>query len=96
MAVLSVRLYGDPVLRKVAEPVAAVTADVKKVIEDMVETMWRQVGIGLAANSVSIVLLAPVALAAVHYIAVRPEEAYLTARFGEDYTRYTARVRRYL
>jgi len=56
MAVLSVRLYGDPVLRKVAEPVAAVTPEVKNVIDDMVETMWRQVGIGLAAPQVGISL----------------------------------------
>ncbi len=56
MAVLSVRLYGDPVLRKVAEPVEAVTPEIKKIIDDMVETMWRQVGIGLAAPQVGIPL----------------------------------------
>jgi peptide deformylase len=56
MAVLNVRLYGDPVLRKVAEPVAAVTPEVKKIIEDMVDSMWHQVGIGLAAPQVGISL----------------------------------------
>lgn len=56
MAVLKVRLYGDPVLRKVAEPVATVTPEIKKTIEDMVETMWHQVGIGLAAPQVGISL----------------------------------------
>jgi peptide deformylase len=56
MAVLNVRLYGDPVLRKVAEPVAAVTPEVKKIIEDMVDSMWHQVGIGLAATQVGISL----------------------------------------
>ncbi len=56
MAVLSVRLYGDPVLRKVAEPVAAVTPEIKKIIEDMVDSMWHQAGIGLAAPQVGISL----------------------------------------
>ncbi len=56
MAVLSVKLYGDPILRKVAEPVAAVTPEITKVIEDMVDTMWHQVGIGLAAPQVGISL----------------------------------------
>ena len=56
MAVLDVRLYGDPVLRKVAEPVRAVTPEIKQIIDDMVETMWHQVGIGLAAPQVGISL----------------------------------------
>ncbi len=56
MAVLTVRLYGDPVLRKAAEPVAAVTPETKTIIADMVETMWHQVGIGLAAPQVGISL----------------------------------------
>jgi peptide deformylase len=56
MAVLKVSLYGDPVLRKVAEPVQAVTSEVKQIIQDMVETMWHQVGIGLAAPQVGISL----------------------------------------
>ena len=29
MAVLSVRLYGDPALRKIAEPVSAVTPEIR-------------------------------------------------------------------
>src|SRR5438876_5953007 len=56
MAVLSVKLYGDPVLRKVAEPVAAVTPEIKRIIDDMVATMWHQVGVGLAAPQVGISL----------------------------------------
>jgi len=56
MAVLSVRRYGDPILRQVAEPVAAVTAEIKALIADMVETMWHQVGIGLAAPQVGVSL----------------------------------------
>jgi peptide deformylase len=36
--------------------VTAVTPEIKKIIEDMVETMWHQVGIGLAAPQVGISL----------------------------------------
>ena len=56
MAVLSVRLYGDPILRTVAEPVAMVTPEIKQIVADMVESMWHQVGIGLAAPQVGISL----------------------------------------
>jgi peptide deformylase len=52
MAVLSVRKYGDPVLRRRAKPVEAVTPEVRKIIEDMVDTMYDEVGLGLAAPQV--------------------------------------------
>jgi peptide deformylase len=52
MAVLSVRKYGDPVLRRRAKPVEAVTPEVRKIIEDMVDTMYNEVGLGLAAPQV--------------------------------------------
>jgi len=54
VAVLTVRLYGDPVLRQVATPVREITAEVKRIIADMTETMWHQVGIGLAAPQVGL------------------------------------------
>lgn len=54
MAVLTVRLYGDPVLRQVATPVREITAETKRIIADMTETMWHQVGIGLAAPQVGL------------------------------------------
>ena len=54
MAVLTVRLYGDPVLRQVAAPVREITTDIKRIIADMTETMWHQVGIGLAAPQVGL------------------------------------------
>ena len=52
MAVLSVRKYGDPLLRRRAEPVREVTADVRRLAEDMIETMYDEAGIGLAAPQV--------------------------------------------
>jgi peptide deformylase len=56
MAVLSMRRYGDPILRLLAAPVAAVTPEIKTLIADMAETMWHQVGIGLAAPQIGVSL----------------------------------------
>jgi peptide deformylase len=56
MAVLDVRLYGDPVLRRRAAPVREVTAEIEGWLDDMVETMHTEVGIGLAATQVGIEL----------------------------------------
>jgi peptide deformylase len=54
MAVLEVRLYGDPVLRRRATPVHEVTPEIEAWLDDMVETMHTEVGIGLAATQVGI------------------------------------------
>lgn len=54
------------------------------------------VGLSLGAGSGWVLALAPAALLCVHFLAVRPEEAYLAERFGESYRRYAAAVRRYL
>jgi peptide deformylase len=54
VALLTVRLYGDPVLRQVATPVRDITAEIERIIADMTETMWHQVGIGLAATQVGL------------------------------------------
>ena len=56
MAVLSVRRYGDPGLRQKAKPVTTGTPEIARTIQDMVETMYQQVGIGLAAPQVGIPL----------------------------------------
>ena len=55
-----------------------------------------QAGLGLAVNNLWITLLAPFSLLAVHFLAVVPEEKYLTQKFGESYRSYLAKVRRYL
>jgi peptide deformylase len=52
MAVLKVRRYGDPVLRRRAEDIAAVTPEIRRLAEDMIETMYDEVGIGLAAPQI--------------------------------------------
>lgn len=53
-------------------------------------------GLGIAVNDLWVSLSAPVALLVVHFIAVLPEERYLTEKFGETYRGYVDRVRRYL
>jgi protein-S-isoprenylcysteine O-methyltransferase Ste14 len=55
-----------------------------------------ELGLGIAIDNGWIAALAPVALSIVHWLAVRPEEAYLTEKFGERYLKYKATVRRYL
>ena len=54
MAVLKVRKYGDPALRRSAEAVGEVTPEIRLIIADMIETMYDEVGIGLAAPQVGI------------------------------------------
>jgi peptide deformylase len=56
MAVLKVRKYGDPSLRKSAVPIGDVTPELRRIIADMTETMYDEVGIGLAAPQVGISL----------------------------------------
>jgi len=56
MAVLRVLKYGDPGLRRRASPVSEVTPEIRAVIADMTETMYDEVGIGLAAPQVGISL----------------------------------------
>jgi peptide deformylase len=56
MAVLNVRRYGDPVLRRRAAAITEVTPELRETIADMVETMYDEVGIGLAAPQVGISL----------------------------------------
>ena len=58
--------------------------------------MLVQIGIGFLLDDAWIIILSPASLIAVHFIAVRPEEAYLLDKFGESYRNYLASVRRYL
>lgn len=44
--------FGDPVLEKRAEPVKEIDSGVRELIDDMIETMHFEDGIGLAANQV--------------------------------------------
>jgi len=55
-----------------------------------------QAGIGTALDNLWILGFSVTALVVVHYIAVRPEEAYLAEKFGAAYENYRSAVRRYL
>ncbi len=54
MALLPILVAPDPRLKKIAKPVAAVDATVRKLMDDMLETMYRAPGIGLAAPQVGV------------------------------------------
>ncbi|MCS7177231.1 MAG: peptide deformylase [Candidatus Kapabacteria bacterium] len=52
--ILPIYLYDHPVLRQVAEPIADITPEVRRLAQDMLETMYNAHGIGLAANQVGV------------------------------------------
>ena len=52
MTQLPIRIIPDPVLRKVAQPINAVDKRIAKFMEDLLESMYKGHGIGLAANQV--------------------------------------------
>jgi peptide deformylase len=54
MALLEILQYPDPTLKKIAAPVETVTDETVRLIEDMVETMYRAPGVGLAAPQVGV------------------------------------------
>lgn len=54
--VLPIYIYGQPVLRKEAEDINQDYPDLKKLIEDMFETLERSEGIGLAAPQVGLAI----------------------------------------
>ena len=54
MAVLPLRVFGDPVLRTVSKPVEEVDSRTRKLVEDMIETMYDAPGVGLAAPQVGV------------------------------------------
>ena len=54
MSQLTILRYPDPRLHTVAKPVAAVDARVRKLVDDMLETMYEAEGIGLAATQVDV------------------------------------------
>lgn len=54
MAVREIRTMGDEVLNKVCKEVREVTPRTRVLIEDMIETMYDAMGVGLAAPQVGI------------------------------------------
>jgi peptide deformylase len=54
MAMLNILHYPDPKLHTIARPVQAVDARIRKLVDDMAETMYAAPGIGLAATQVNV------------------------------------------
>ena len=54
MALRNILIHPDPRLKKVATPVAEVSDDLRRLADDMLETMYDAPGIGLAAPQVAV------------------------------------------
>ncbi|MDN5870744.1 MAG: peptide deformylase [Nitrococcus sp.] len=54
MAILDILHYPDPQLRTCAQSVEAVTDEIRRLIDDLFETMYDAPGIGLAATQVNV------------------------------------------
>jgi peptide deformylase len=54
MALLNILRYPDPRLHTVAKPVSEVDARIRKLVDDMLDTMYAAEGVGLAATQVDV------------------------------------------
>ena len=54
MSQLDILRYPDPRLHKVARPVSAVDDRIRRLVDDMLETMYAAEGVGLAATQVDV------------------------------------------
>lgn len=54
MALREIRILGDPVLREPAQAVDEPSDGIRKLVEDMFETMYHAEGVGLAAPQVGV------------------------------------------
>jgi len=54
MALLKIHRHPDPVLKQVAAPVDSFDAELRRLAEDMLETMYAAPGVGLAAPQVGV------------------------------------------
>ena len=54
MAIRNIRIIGDEILEKKCRPVTEMKPRIKELIEDMLDTMYEAMGVGLAAPQVGI------------------------------------------
>jgi peptide deformylase len=54
VSVKPIRLFGDPVLRTPAEPVTDFDAELRKLVQDLTDTMMDAPGVGLAAPQIGV------------------------------------------
>jgi peptide deformylase len=52
VAILDIRVLGDPILRQATTPIGEITPEIQRLIDDMFQTMHHARGIGLAAPQV--------------------------------------------
>jgi peptide deformylase len=56
VAIREIRKYPDPVLRKKATPVKVFDDELRQLVQDMVDTMYDEPGVGLAAPQIGVSL----------------------------------------
>lgn len=56
MSFREIKTYPDPVLRKKAEPVEKIDDEIRRLVDDMIETMHKAPGVGLAAPQIGVSL----------------------------------------
>ena len=56
MSVVEIRKYPDPRLRKKCKPVVEITPEIYKLIANLIDTMYSESGVGLAASQVGVPL----------------------------------------
>ncbi len=54
MAIRQIRYFEDPILRKISREVTEINERIKILLDDMVDTMYKDEGVGLAAPQVGV------------------------------------------
>ena len=77
MTVLKIKTYPDPILKKKAESLTQFGPEEQKLFDDMIETMYLEDGVGLAAPQVGvskrILIASPTMTPGEEYVFVNPE-----------------------
>ena len=77
MALLKLRTYPDPILKKKAEPLTEFGPKEQKLFDDMIETMYDSDGVGVAAPQIGvskrIFIASPTMTKGEEYVLVNPE-----------------------
>ncbi|MDD5674467.1 MAG: peptide deformylase, partial [Chitinivibrionales bacterium] len=79
---MTVRIYGDPVLRKQAEPVAKFDKQLGAFAKELIETLLERDGVGLAApqigKSIAVIAVSKERGDESPYILVNPQITYVS------------------
>lgn len=54
MALLDILKFPDPRLKIIAEPITSIDDELRRIVDDMIETMYDAAGVGLAGTQVNI------------------------------------------